>query len=175
MVVHPVAAHVGDEIGHVWRGHLKGKVKGLGDARWAKQRHNHDSRYQRFGSNASLPPGKSLVGVIGGGGEGPITDTISFDGRLTFRPKVRLVAMDDSTPPPPCPGSSSQPRANPGFLCVYTGWSFGATNDNWNSFYDVEDGGGCGCRRGLLVSAIGDFAQFEITGVWVVTAPRAGG
>ena len=164
----PVGAHVGNSVRHLWGapGHIKSKVQNHGDA-----------RYMRFGGTSFLPRGKTMTGAIAQRHEA--TDTliltaVSFPVPINFAPNVVLVDMGDPTPPTGCPGSAANPRANPGFACIYTGW----TNDadgGWDGAWDPATGGACGCRNGITLynSNSGGGGSQEESAVWAVTAPTS--
>jgi hypothetical protein len=166
ILVSPASAHVGTTIAHLWGApnHIRAKVQAFSDA-----------RYMRFGSTSYLPVGKTETGTLVSRVEanGYLMDDASFQVPLNFTPTVVLVDNDDATPlPTGCPGSASSPRAARGYFCVYAGWiSIGNT---WGGYWNADDGGSCGCRRGVTVylyNSTGGAA--EASGTWAVTAAPA--
>jgi hypothetical protein len=168
VLVSPAVAHVGETIDHLWGapGHIRAKVQSFGDA-----------RYMRFGPNAYLKPGKMLTGTIMGRVEtdGYMIDDASYQMPLSFTPTVILVDNDGATAPSPrCDGTVNAPKADPGYLCIYAGFiSTGATV--FGGYWDPSDGGGCKCRRGIVVYLFNAGpGPGEAAGTWAVTAPPAG-
>ena len=173
LLVSPVGAHVTDSIDHLWGGdgHIKDKVKSLGDNRWADEGHRHDRRYKRLGVNARIPAGKSITGVIAGRTHAPnefILQPISFDGELASAPIVEFVGEGDITPTEGCPGDVENPLSAPGYLCIYTGTVSEGTG--WQGAWNPT-GGPCGCTRGAVVYDQHAAAGEETAGTWSVTAP----
>jgi hypothetical protein len=179
LLVSPVGAHVTDSLNHLWTGdgHIKDKVTALGDDRWAPNAHNHNQSYMRFSGKGVLPSNKSLTGSFGdvGSGQDFIGGPISFAVPIDFSPTVILedAAPDNEN----CPGSASDPKAEPGYLCVYPGYSFNITNSVLNGWYGASNGSSTcdndGCRNGIMVYAdVADPSEYaEISGSWAVTAP----
>lgn len=186
LLMSPVGAHIGDSVSHLWGTHIKAKVRTFGDGRWAAKAHRHDSRYMRYGAGATLAPGQSETGAIaarenGATGGAVMADHISFQVPLGFTPTIHLVARDAVSPPAGCTGSAGNPGADPGHLCIFTGFSSGVTDNTWANYRDVADGGDCvtseagHCSRGLFVYAIASGSgDSEIAGTWVVRAPLPG-
>lgn len=180
LLVSPVGAHVTDSLDHLWNGdgHIKDKVSALGDGRWAADNHNHNKTYLRFSPDGYLPAGKTLTGVVSGAGldQYALFSEISFQVPINFVPQV--VIVDDSDPDG-CPGTANNPKADPGYLCIYTGFSSNVPGDYWYGWHDPSDGGGdCegdGCRTGISVYAYVESATgySEIFGTWAVKAPTA--
>jgi hypothetical protein len=174
----PVGAHVTSDLSHLWNGegHIKDKVKNLGDARWAGGRHNHNRSYPRFGVTGNfLPPGRTASGAIAGRFYADplvVLSPISYGGqKLRFEPIVEIRPANPATASTNCPGGPSNPLSRPGYLCVYTGHEAGAINDSWAGVWDVVDGTDCGCTRGAVAYAFSNNAGAEIAGTWSVTAP----
>jgi hypothetical protein len=177
-MVSPVGAHITDSIDHLWGGdgHIRARVKNFGDGRWVKKGHNHNKQYVRFGTNNALPPGKTLTGtlVVRIPGDGAVgLDDASFGGKLSFTPTPEFVASGDNIPSENCPGTVTDPKAAPGYFCVYTGHSNGIESSTWNGSWDVETGGQGVGRRGVVVYATSSAPNAEISGIWVLKAPQS--
>jgi hypothetical protein len=68
-----------------------------------------------------LPGGKTLRGnfmTSGNNGGAAIHSAVSFGFRLSAAPTVHYIT-NGTAPPAVCPGSVTNPQANPGHLCVY--------------------------------------------------------
>ena len=124
--------------------------------------------------NGQLPSGKSLYGVFGPAATavdaGDMTqETTSFDFNLVTNPVVHYIPAG-TTPPGECPGTLTQPRAQPGHLCLYE-----SRAQNVGSscvFNPVNDACGASAVRGfglfIVAAGAGDFWE---QGSWAVTAP----
>jgi hypothetical protein len=100
----PAGAHVGGTVNHLW-GHLKPKA---------------DARYDR----PTVEPGETIRGTIGGQVETESTGEWGFNAQL---PRAAPVALDDAHVvingvdelTPVCTGTSVNPTASPGYVCIY--------------------------------------------------------
>jgi hypothetical protein len=124
--------------------------------------------------DGAVPSGKTLRGVFGPGGTGANTDsvaqeTVSFGFFVPAFPTVHYIDVGD-TPPAECPGTKTQPEAQPGHLCVYA--SQVGNVSTVCVFNPVTDSCGQASVRGFGVgitsAAAGDF---WLQGSWAVTAP----
>jgi hypothetical protein len=164
ILVSPAGAHVGTTIAHLWGapGHIKAHVKEFSDG-----------RYIRMGVNSYLPKGKTETGTVAGRTDvasSYVIEDVSFPMPLNFVPTVVLVDNDGATPKPTgCGGSFNSPTAAPGYVCVYAG--FMSQGTNWDGFWNLADGGSCGCKRGVVVYKFNNTGYTEATGSWAVTAP----
>ena len=118
---------------------------------------------------AALPSGKTLTGVY----RAIQTSTVSVQPTETFafplasKPTVHFVGIG-ATHPAQCPGTVTNPQADPGNLCVYAGAGDGSAtavnifNPESNSGPDASPRG-----FGLVENNNPSFS----TGSWAVTAP----
>jgi hypothetical protein len=115
----PATAHVGGTVNHLW-GHLRPKT---------------DARYDR----PIVEPGETIRGTIGGQVDAASTGEWGFNAQL---PRAAPVALDDDhivvngadEPTPVCTGTSLNPTASPGYVCIYpysTGGLTGASGVVW--------------------------------------------
>jgi len=126
----------------------------------------------------AFPAGKTLRGnYMTAGNNGPSTNhsAYSFGFRLSAAPTVHYITV--GTPPPAdCPGTVTNPQANPGHLCVFEVFAQNAT-----AFRGVCDAETAGCpansasREGFAVyAAIQTAGQgMYVFGSWAVTAAAA--
>ena len=96
-------------------------------------------------------------------------ETTSFGFNLVTNPVVHYISAG-TTPPPECPGTLNQPRAQAGHLCLYE--SHAQNVSSTCVFNPVNDACAASAVRGfgvfIAAAAPGDFwAQ----GSWAVTAP----
>jgi hypothetical protein len=94
-------------------------------------------------------------------------DSISFGYTLSSTPETRLVPFE-GTAPSECPGDSSFPLADPGFLCVYEAQNSNlSTTETYPIIYDPT-------RFGANIYAHAAAAGVAYSyGSWAVTAPTA--
>jgi len=85
---------------------------------------------------------------------------------------------EGGTPPAECPGSATDPKAEPGNLCVYTTLFSGTTSltvphfiDSGFSFGGIENEG-VNRAGALLFFALAEGAAALAYGTWAVTAPK---
>jgi len=123
----------------------------------------------------TLPPGKTLTGVFGGGAESPTTtaaeSAISFAFPLASSPTKHVIAPGDPLPVG-CTGTVMLPAANPGHLCIFVG--YGLNTDTYDAYspYDGVSSSAGDFRRGAVVYANPAASGFyEFSGTWAVTAP----
>jgi Collagen triple helix repeat (20 copies) len=115
----------------------------------------------------TLPSGQTLKGVYSYAGfykEGfRPTDAISYQIPLASRPTANIVGVS-SPPTTPCPGSATNPEAEPGDLCLYQ------TKNSSGTELEVlfEANGKYGAT---LFALIPEGKSFEFDGSWAVTAP----
>lgn len=93
-------------------------------------------------------------------------DSISFVYALPSTPSVRFVRQG-ATPPAECPGTSSDPKAQPGFLCIYENTKSNIAADH-PSVYNLSRVG-----AGLFARSTGAGAAFS-GGRWAATAHLPG-
>ena len=101
----PATAHVGGTVNHLWN-HLRPKA---------------DVRYDR----PTVKAGETIRGTIGGQVETSSTGEWGFNAQL---PRAAPVPLDDDhivvngvdEPSPVCTGTSANPTASPGYVCIYT-------------------------------------------------------
>jgi hypothetical protein len=125
--------------------------------------------------NGLLPSGKTLRGVFGpgatalGAGDGA-QETMSFGFSLLTFPTVHYIAFGN-TPPAECPGSTNQPQAQPGHLCLFEARRGNLAGDPC-VFNPISDT----CQQsavrgfGVAIQAAGS-GDFWAQGSWAVTAP----
>jgi hypothetical protein len=132
MIGTPASAHVGGTVNHLWN-HLKPKA---------------DKRYDR----PTVKPGETIRGTVGTQVQTASTGELGVNGQL---PRAAPVGLDDGHvevagvdgSPAECPGSSTNPTAAPGFLCIYP---YSTLNANANE--GALWGSGDGTRWGFQVS-----------------------
>jgi hypothetical protein len=116
---------------------------------------------------ATLPSGKSLTGVYRASATNandPVPDTETFVFPLASKPTVHFIAPG-TQPPTECPGTSDDPQAAPGHLCVYaTQGNSGVSIVNPETSITPD-----ASRRGFTV--FDNFAGSSTAGTWAVTAP----
>jgi hypothetical protein len=124
--------------------------------------------------NGTLPSGKTLRGVFGPGGTASgagsmAQETVSFGFVLSAFPVVHFIGVGEAAPAE-CPGTITNPQAQPGHLCL-----FAAQTGNVSTvcvFNPVNDSCDQAAVRGFGVgitsAATGDF---WLQGSWAVTAP----
>lgn len=126
----------------------------------------------------AFPAGKTLRGnymTAGNNGTGNNHSAYSFGFRLSAAPTVHYIPA--GTPPPAdCPGTATNPQANPGHLCVF---EVGAINAASRGVCNPEAGGcpgGTASRDGFAVYAGIQTAgqSMYVFGSWAVTAAAAG-
>jgi hypothetical protein len=116
----------------------------------------------------TLPSGATLRGVYSYAGHETIgfspTAPISYQFPLASPPSLNVIPIGGGGTPA-CPGSSANPQAAPGQLCVYQ-----TRNDSGTTlelFNEIEGG-----RFGAVLFAdLPDNTDFEFEGTWAVTAP----
>lgn len=92
-------------------------------------------------------------------------DSISFVYTLPSTPIVRFI-QQGTTPPPECPGTSSSPKANPGYLCIYEISRFNM-QAGYPTFYNQSPVGAA-----VYGYAAGSGEAYS-GGTWAVTVPTA--
>jgi hypothetical protein len=106
------------------------------------------------------------------GGTATTHSAVSYGFRLSAAPTVHYILVG-GTPPADCPGSVTNPQANPGHLCVYE-----VQASNASTFRGVCNPESSGCpagqatREGFAVYAApmtGGSAMY-VFGSWAVTA-----
>ena len=130
-----------------------------------------------WGAYSQLPSGKSLRGVFGPGataqyGNEMVQETVSFGGFQVGPdfPAVRYVALGQA-PPPECPGSTTNPQALPGNLCVYTAIAQNVHPDDVQVFNPNNDALGTSLRGfGVAITSIAP-GWYSVQGSWAVTSP----
>jgi len=132
-----------------------------------------------------LPSGQTLRGAYAFSGyyggsappyskydKGPADGQISFQIPLASGPLVEL-SQKGAGPTTHCPGSITNPQANPGYLCVYE--SAIANNDGLGSFNPQTGDHGVATRFGMglfILGPAGPLAEHRTSkGTWAVTAP----
>jgi hypothetical protein len=119
---------------------------------------------------AALPSGETERGAYGfastrfdGGGSAFTPGAeVSYPVPLTFTPTVEFVESGGSSSAN-CPGSASDPTAEPGFLCLY-----GQREDVG---LDIENIPALGHFGFLVFFEAAEGEDFEVHGTWAVTAP----
>jgi hypothetical protein len=100
---------------------------------------------------------------------GPDVDMseISFGFRFASAPLPHFIE-DGATPPPECPGTSREPEALPGHLCVYESFASRAGTRGVNG----PDGDETAYRFGARLFAYGSEPGLFISqGTWAATSP----
>jgi hypothetical protein len=120
--------------------------------------------------SCELPSGSTVTGVWGFSSVGdpePLVQ-ISFPLRLPSAPVIQIIFADELSTTE-CPGSASEPKAEPGYVCIY-GHTFGVENVQHNA---EPLGVGEQFRSGLIlhfnVENVAERAQAR--GSWAATAP----
>jgi hypothetical protein len=123
--------------------------------------------------DGDLPTGKTLRGTFSMGGTSPETgpdfafSEISFGFRFASAPVPHFIEVD-STPPPECPGTSRDPEALPGHLCVYESFVERTNVRGING----PDGDDTTYRFGARLFAYGSAPGVFISqGTWAATSP----
>lgn len=126
--------------------------------------------------SASVPSGKTIRGNYALGAYAPGlsygSDSISFGFRFSSPPQPHMIE-EGGWPPVECPGSVTNPQAEPGHLCVYEGLGFRGTGINnaprifnpETAEYDLTN------RWGAGVSIRTESGGASSTGTWAATAP----
>jgi hypothetical protein len=122
----------------------------------------------------NIPPGKTLRGTYAVGVPSLdmdfIATEISFGFQLASAPTAHIIPSA-TAPPAECPGTSINPQAAPGHLCVYE--AVGGNRNNLRVF-NPADGGGGASRWGAAVAfdvggpSTGNTFSY---GTWAVTSP----
>jgi hypothetical protein len=155
LIATPAASHIGT-VTHLWNNHIKPKA---------------DARYFPGGT---MPAGHTIrgtywMGATAAAGFDLATSEISFGYRFVEAPTAHFIQNGD-TPPPECPGTASNPRAQRGHLCVYESLSLNAAGR------DVNGPGGdgstyrFGARLFVRSTAAGTFWS---GGTWAATSGSA--
>jgi hypothetical protein len=118
----PAGAHVGGTVNHLWN-HLRPKA---------------DARYDR----PTVKKGETIRGTIGGQVISPATGEWGFNAQL---PRAAPVALDDAhivvngvdEVGSVCTGTSANPTASPGYVCIYP-YSTGGMSAVSGSVWGVE-------------------------------------
>lgn len=148
---------------------------------------NRSLRQKDFRAGAlflgALPSGKTLRGTFGMYGHGEVNDgleaaseSISFPIPLSSVPSVKVVQQGTASSPPECPGTADDPKAAPGWLCVYENR---AQNQRPGSYPSVVAPGSgfspSASRFGATLIVQGQASGtdwfFWSEGTWAVTAP----
>ena len=149
----PATAHVGGWV-HNWNNHIKPQA---------------DARYMPGGK---LPAGKTVRGAYNMGGTGAAgfalaTAELSFGDRVFYNaPQTHFVPAGD-TPPAECPGTSANPKAKPGHLCVYERVNLNAGLRNTNG--PGGDGTAYPFGAALFIRSAGAGSFYSI-GTWAATS-----
>jgi hypothetical protein len=123
--------------------------------------------------SSSLPSGVTMRGnfAVGGTGAGPeyAYDSTSYGFSLASQPTVYVVLLGQAAPAQ-CPGSYSNPQANPGVLCVYESFALNRVA------LDVANGANPAVagasKEGFVTRLTSGVAGFYISvGTWALTAP----
>jgi hypothetical protein len=122
--------------------------------------------------DGGLPSGKTEQGVYGladyaGSGTNDASTEISFPFPLASAPTPHFIAVG-ATPPAQCPGSHTNPQAQPGHLCIYE--TSGSAQEKL--IFDPASGvQGPASRFGVALLVIGSANDLYSRGTWAVTAP----
>jgi hypothetical protein len=152
----PATAHVGGWV-HNWNNHIKPKA---------------DAHYMPGGK---LPPGKTVRGAYDMGGTAAgasslATAEIAFGHRVFLAQPTPHFIAKDTTPPPECPGTSENPKAKPGHLCIYERFVTNAGNRNTTG--PQGDGSAWPFGAGLFIRSTGTGTFFSV-GTWAATSGPA--
>jgi hypothetical protein len=138
LVVTPAGAHVGGSVGHLVR-HLKSSfyTKSKANARFLEPK---------------VQPGETIRGTVGEQVRASNVGEIGINGQL---PRAAPVGLDDAhvvidgvdEPAGACQGTSVNPTASPGYLCMYP-YSVSSVTPNEGAIW----GGGDGTKWGFQVS-----------------------
>jgi hypothetical protein len=123
--------------------------------------------------DGDLPTGKTLRGTFSMGGTSPETgpdfafSEISFGFRFASAPVPHFIEFE-SAPPPECPGTSRDPQALPGHLCVFESFVSRTNVRGING----PDGDDTTYRFGARLFAYGSAPGVFISqGTWAATSP----
>ena len=124
--------------------------------------------------SGNLPSGATIRGTYAASTDVSTTgkgyDSISFGFQLASAPTAHYIPRA-TTPPTGCPGTSSDPQASPGHVCIYEVGGSGqrsvfnpASVANGGQFTTASRWG-----TGVIVTTGG--GHVDVYGVWAVTAP----
>lgn len=165
LLLSPAGAHV-TSVRHLWLGHFKPLVQSFGDKRYV--------RYE-----GKIPDGETVRGIWTASGfaasELEYAETaISFPLPMQSRPTVHLIGLGDLMPNA-CSGGVTNPRAEPGHLCVFVGYQVNTQNAKGiNGSYDQLDptASNASSRFGTALYVYPAAAGgYEAGGSWAATAP----
>lgn len=119
-----------------------------------------------------LPSGKTVIGVWTFGASGGIPrDSINYGGYvLPSAPQAHYIEIGDPAPSGCTGGSATNPKANPGNLCIYEAYTEGGLSSNRGFFDPITD-------STLTVKPFGAGVYGQCTtacfaeGSWAVTSP----
>jgi hypothetical protein len=119
-----------------------------------------------------LPSGKTVIGVWTIGGDGGIPrDSINYGGYvLPSAPQAHYIEIGDPVPVGCTGGTATNPKADPGNLCIYESFSEGGVTLNRGFFDPITDSTG-------QVRAFGAGVYVQCSsaciseGSWAVTSP----
>ena len=153
----PATAHVGGWL-HNWNQHIKPKA---------------DARYMPGGM---LPAGKTIRGAYDMGGTAAAanalaTAELSFGYRpFKAQPTPHFIKLGDPAVPA-CPGTSADPQAAPGHLCIYERFSLNAGNRSMTG--PSGDNSAWRFGAGLFIRSVASGTFYSI-GTWAATSGPAG-
>lgn len=137
-----------------------------------------DGACSEANNDCTMPAGSSLYGhwSYGSGGESYATSSISFN--LTYPdpegPELHFVTfeeVEEEEAPAACPGSLTNPEAEPGNLCVYAQKATAVTSPGTFEKSTTEAAGHLDAHGVTLYFFS---VQFNVdAGTWAVTAPEA--
>jgi hypothetical protein len=169
LLLSPAGAHISDNVSHLWTEHLKSKVtSSVKSLAFTKQQATG-----RFLSRV-IPPGQTVRGMIGGQADADANgDELAWSASLPGQAPVGLTddtvtVNGEDEAANECPGSSTNPTAAPGFVCIYT---FYTQNADDGIGYIWGDGDGTKWGFQVSVNAGGD-GQAAFFANWAYRAPQ---
>ena len=133
----------------------------------------HAVSFFTYGNNVpgfSTLTGAWGMGVTAAGAGDLIQSVISFPVRMNGDLEGHIIAEGDPAPAG-CSGSVTAPAADPGHLCIFTGYT---TDGGLDGFYRADDGfnNGTSSPFGVTIYMTSDNAgTIEGTGTWAATSP----
>jgi hypothetical protein len=129
-----------------------------------------------------IPPGGTISGAWSIGMTSPdigtATDSISFGLKYPSGKPTLVYVKAEGEKEAQCPGTTEEPEASPGFLCVYKGASIPEEGAAYNEFFSLFNLTSSGTTLAFNTpeaseEEAGPQVQVLMMGTWAVTAPTA--
>jgi hypothetical protein len=164
-LITPAVAHVAGWT-HNWTQHIRPRT----DARYYTKTQSN----ARYLPGGNLPAGATIRGFFGMGWTADAASEfqetyLAFGFTLASAPTAHFIPSG-GTPPAGCPGTSANPQADPGHLCVYEDNTGNTTSKNVCSSFGCPGATRWGAQYRASSSAAG---TAWTRGTWAVTAPSA--